>query len=531
MPAASNRVFVVGLDGAEPDLIEPWIARGHLPNLAALKARGCWGRLRSTADCFAPSVWPCFTYGTNPARSNIFSSFPLTAGGSNVRALSAKRIPDRPFMAYARGMKSVLVDIPKSAPDPALNGVQVISWGAHAPEHAATTVPSDLMGEIRRHIGAYPLDLHESDDTAQGDRYYHWLRERLMLGIEVRQRLVAHLLDRERDWDLFVGVWREPHAAGHRFWHFMDASHPWHRADAPEELRATVRDVYAACDRMLGWLMGTLPPETTLLVVSVHGMQPNNNAQEVTARLLERWFDAPASSRASLGPGALLERTGTRAVAELRRAVPQPIRDTVKQWLPERLRAGTRTQLMKSVYHSDRWARMAAFCLPTDDSGYVRVNLKGRDVPGLVEPGAEYERLLDDITRELEAARNLDADVPIVAKISRPQRLFDGPYRELLPDLALAWNTALPVRGLRSERFGVVMDTRRLPQHRSGIHSANGFIAASGPGVTERVVLSDGHILDLAPTVLALLGHGAPDHLDGRVLEGLIASEPVARTA
>ena len=48
-------LLILGLDGATLDLVEPWIAEGHLPNLARLRGAGAWGRLASTVPLFAVS--------------------------------------------------------------------------------------------------------------------------------------------------------------------------------------------------------------------------------------------------------------------------------------------------------------------------------------------------------------------------------------------------------------------------------------------------------------------------------------------
>lgn len=524
--SSRRRVFVVGLDCAEADLVETWMSEGHLPTLRALEARGCWGRLGSDVNSFTASVWPSFYYGVNPARTNLFSSFQFDPRTMGLTATHAAANPNRPFMAFAPGLRTIVADVPVSVPDSELDALQVVGWGAHAPKYESASHPEGLLGEVRKAIGSYPLKLLEEENSAQGDRYYTYLRERLLQGVAARRRLASYLLGRDRDWDLFIGVWSEPHSAGHRFWHFMDRDHPWHRADAPDDLKTAIRDVYAACDAALGELLGELPPDTTVLVTSVHGMAPNYNGQELVTRLLERWFD---HDRGDDAPNARRLRGLVPDVAVIiRKALPQPVRDTVKHWLPVGLRHQARTQVMKSVYDSDRWPGMRAFCLPSDDAGYVRVNLRGREHPGLVEPGAEYEALLDELTLELGGLRNLDVDAPLIAKISRPQRMYDGPYRHLLPDLTLTWNTSHPIRGLRSARFGDLLDTRRLPQHRSGFHNGNAFVLGAGPGVRQGAVVEGGHILDLAPTVLALLGRGAPNHLDGRVLEGLLdrAAQP-----
>src|SRR5688572_29121305 len=66
IPGPKNRVLMIALDAAEPSLVERWIREDRLPNLARLRERGGYGRLASSADLLAGSIWPSFHTGTLP---------------------------------------------------------------------------------------------------------------------------------------------------------------------------------------------------------------------------------------------------------------------------------------------------------------------------------------------------------------------------------------------------------------------------------------------------------------------------------
>lgn len=62
----------------------------------------------------------------------------------------------------------------------------------------------------------------------------------------------------------------------------------------------------------------------------------------------------------------------------------------------------------------------------------------------------------------------------------------------------------------------------------SGCHRREGIFIAAGPGIKAGVALPEENILDLAPTILHLLGEPVPRIMDGRVLtEALIDPAPV----
>jgi predicted AlkP superfamily phosphohydrolase/phosphomutase len=67
-----KRVIVIGLDGLEPKLTERFIAQGDLPNLANLKQKGGYGRVKTTTPAQTPVAWSTFATGTNPGGHGIF---------------------------------------------------------------------------------------------------------------------------------------------------------------------------------------------------------------------------------------------------------------------------------------------------------------------------------------------------------------------------------------------------------------------------------------------------------------------------
>jgi predicted AlkP superfamily phosphohydrolase/phosphomutase/Tfp pilus assembly protein PilF len=64
-------IILVGIDGADWDVIDPMIARGELPNLARIKREGVWARLRSSVPTLSPLLWTTVATGKSPDRHGI----------------------------------------------------------------------------------------------------------------------------------------------------------------------------------------------------------------------------------------------------------------------------------------------------------------------------------------------------------------------------------------------------------------------------------------------------------------------------
>ena len=69
--AAVVLVALIGLDGADWEIIDPMIEKGELPNLAALKKRGAWGNMKSMKPMLSPLLWTSVATGKSPSEHGI----------------------------------------------------------------------------------------------------------------------------------------------------------------------------------------------------------------------------------------------------------------------------------------------------------------------------------------------------------------------------------------------------------------------------------------------------------------------------
>lgn len=67
-----ERVILLGFDGIDPELLQSWLIREELKNLASLKEAGAYGRLKTVIPPHSPVAWPCFSAGASPGKIGIF---------------------------------------------------------------------------------------------------------------------------------------------------------------------------------------------------------------------------------------------------------------------------------------------------------------------------------------------------------------------------------------------------------------------------------------------------------------------------
>jgi Flp pilus assembly protein TadD len=96
-PARSARrpVIFLGLDAADWSLLDGYMARGVMPNLAKLAAEGTGGRLKTISPPLSPLVWTTMMTGTSPLEHRIldFVQFDPVTGLKEPITSSERRVP------------------------------------------------------------------------------------------------------------------------------------------------------------------------------------------------------------------------------------------------------------------------------------------------------------------------------------------------------------------------------------------------------------------------------------------------------
>jgi predicted AlkP superfamily phosphohydrolase/phosphomutase len=151
------------------------------------------------------------------------------------------------------------------------------------------------------------------------------------------------------------------------------------------------------------------------------------------------------------------------------------------------------------------------------------LNLKGRQPNGCVGP-ADARALLDELKEGLTAIPHPETGEPLVEHVYERHELYDGPHAAFAPDLTVVL-TDWKYRTIGLHDF----TTNRLISPAfgpTGDHLLDGILIASGPAFRAGAEPKHAMLLDVAPTVLHLLGVPVPDDMDGRVLTELL--EPAA---
>jgi predicted AlkP superfamily phosphohydrolase/phosphomutase len=185
-------------------------------------------------------------------------------------------------------------------------------------------------------------------------------------------------------------------------------------------------------------------------------------------------------------------------------------------------------RLGESAFLSRRhidWSKTKAYA--QGNFGQIFVNLRGRQPNGCVDP-ADLRTYLDALKSRLMQIPHPVTNEPLVEKIYEREDLYQGPHADLAPDLTVVlkdWRYR--TIGLHDFTTHTVIGPAFGP---TGDHRPEGILIVHGKAFKQGAKPLNASLLDLAPTVLQLLGVPVPNDMDGRVLTELFDPAVVSTT-
>jgi predicted AlkP superfamily phosphohydrolase/phosphomutase len=526
------RVMVLGFDACDAEVVRDLAAAGTLPTFAGLLGGWARARIENPFGLFVGALWPAFTTACSPSRTGFYCWETVSPATYERRPTTPREIAGgRPFWHAlgAAGHRVAVLDVPHTWADGPINGLEVVEYGCHDRHFGFHTSPPPLAAEILERVGPHPVftvdpfadrQFAADDVVHRAGRHRTPNEERALLrdlldGLARKRRLSTEVLGREA-WSLFVSVFGESHAVGHQHWYLHDPAHPRHDPALARELGDPIAQVYRALDHALAEHLALAGPETTVLVLLSHGMGPHYDGSHLLEEVLRRMDAADRG-----GPqGGLLARAVKAAWGALpagaRRRLSPATMALFRHWLR---RFPPAPQADYDIGAAERASRR--FFLEPNNSVYgaVRVNVKGREPSGTVEPGRDLEAVLERIRRDLLDLVNVETGRPAIRAVVRTDVHHPRTAGDSLPDLLIEWNTEAQIETVWSTKTGIVHGPAN--HWRTGDHLPGGLLLAAGPSIPAGADLGTIPIADLGPTICAGLGVRLDD-VDGRPAPALL---------
>jgi predicted AlkP superfamily phosphohydrolase/phosphomutase len=513
---SDGRLIVIGLDGVPYSLLREWTAAGVMPTLAGLMSRGIHGGLASTVPPTSAPSWSSFVTGMNPGKTGIFDFLYRRPGSYHFPPVNASLRQGRPIWAWMNdaGKTTGIVNLPMAYPVDRVDGFMISGWMT---PYSATDYlyPPELAAELARVVGNYRIYPTETFKERTRDQFFQASYDLLEMLTRVNLHLVA------RRTDFFLGVYFDTDRILHQLWHYLDPGHPWRKGD-PRDLSGPVKDYFREQDRAIGRILEATGPEDTVVVMSDHGM-----GAAYRFVVLNNWLLDAGFLRLRGGPTSQVKKALFRAGFTLRNI----------HILVDRLGLAKMAEykanyfvdhLLKRIFLSFNdvdWSRTRAYSYGRM-LGSIYLNVKGREPQGIVEPGAPYEALREEMVAALDSFRDPVSGRRLIGRVARREEVFQGSRAGEAPDLILWPDDPTDIFfGLTDFGDSKLVDS---VYRYSGMHRPEGLLVAAGPSIRPGAAPQGAGIADLAPTMLHLMGLPVPADMDGRVLLEIL-SEPLGR--
>jgi predicted AlkP superfamily phosphohydrolase/phosphomutase len=532
------KTLLIGLDGGTFTVLDALAAEGVIPNLAKLMRDGARGVLRSTVPPISAPAWATFQTGKHPGKHGLFNFFDLSEGGyrqshdfRSSRVVNHSNIGSATLYDYLRegGRKVISVNVPLTYPTPEVEGCVVACW-LTPPGSGAFTHPRELAAElpdyrIDQNFGEGMYAVTPRGKELDSDYLFDDLEDILR-----RRADAAEYLLTSKPWDLGLICFTETDRVHHYFWRAFDPARKGGGATAEHE-RERFRAFYRELDARVGRLMAAAGAAANTLVVSDHGFDsPPPRRYHLSHWMREQgWLttrpatgaEGETGAEAPAAPSPAMQGSAFRAARAVWRAlVPSALRERVYAgtgYAPQRLEVD--------------WERTRAWSFGVNNNlGAVCVNVR-EEGTGCVEPGAETERLVDEIAEGLKRLTDPATGAPVVRQVMRREEVFAGPYVERFPHLLVLLDPGFEA----DVESGYALGPERIeagpiyPNGR-GNHRPEGICIAAGPDIVPGPK-AEQSLASVMPTLLHLCGLAVPPDLDGAVMAEYLTPEALGRGA
>lgn len=493
-------VYILGLDGASPELLEKYIEDGDLPNFDELRSEASNARLETIFPPVTPAAWTSFFTGKNPGKHGIFDFSVLNDQNEfEVATLDTVDTDTIYDILDRHGMKIGSFGVPMTYPPRDVDGYMIS--GIPVPElNRSTVTPEKLWDDIEEMGG---MNLYPKEFTGENQEEY--VESHLEQIHQFRDVFFSILDDHELDFS--ISVFQNTDSMAHWMWKYIDENHPDHEPGYEDCLRK----VYMEMDQILEGIRSRMDEDDFLIVMSDHGhgrvkknLYLNNLLAEEGLLKFER---TPGTyfRRALFRMGItldlahhLIQRLGLKGVV---RSAAMKNEEDGKSLL---------TRLKDLIFLSDRdvdWDRTRAYVKGNFGQVFLNQNLDED----------EREQTIDEVKQLFYSVEDPETGEQIIEEIRTKEEMYDGDNLDSAPDLLFLSKNLEYMPGRHFE-FGSRKIVKSSPL-RTGHHKMEGIFFVEGPGIKQGEKIETRSIMDVAPTVLHMLGIPVPEDMDGEPVE------------
>ena len=492
------KVLIIGLDGATWTVFNDFVLDRFMPNLRRLKTQGSSGILKSTIPPITPAAWTTCITGCHPYTHGVvgFRDFCFKTNALHVSTAASCRVPNLFETLSGQGFKVAAINVPWTYPCRKVNGVMVAGYGMPGVE-SQFTYPADFRDELLRKIPDYTVLADWQKENDDRPDVFDANIARVERCFEQRLQAAAFVNDKISPDVLMVEI-QNVDMLQHRIWPFIDSQ----TRDQYPSQRDRIYKMFHKLDAVIGRLMELAGrTDAHVLLVSDHGF---------------------CGMKGTVRPNVLLHQWGyLKLQSPLQRAFRRVGRNLDKVFHKRLENASIEFKTPVN------WRLSKAMMVYPAMYGFIYLNMKGCGLSSRTDPNSGYDEILNDLKTRFQAVLDPNSQQPIFDTVATPGEFFrkDDLDPEITGDLLLIPKQGYNLHQTTSIRKPPVEATSSGDM--SGCHSPDGVFLVNGTAIKQNYC-SQSHIVNITPTVYALLGVPIPGHLDGQYIEDIFTQKPNA---
>ncbi len=491
------KTLILGVDGAEWDVIMPMIKKGKLPNIGKLMNSGYYGDLVSVQPLLSPPAWGSAITGMMPEKHGVKYFYACSDGtpGRDCKGRGKVHQIDSTFLKTntyfdvisEMGGKPMIMYIPfVGFPVWEVNGImiglpkignrpEIKERFKVYPETLLSELPEDIIHQMGCIFDKTLADIKlnktcNGDDLLKDENFkmaldsYSQLNNNAdnwsvrndqvfyrLYNVNRKKNVAKYLMD-NYDYDNFMIVFDEGDYMQHLFWRYSDEGHPGYDPKFKDKHDMLIEYMFVELDRIIGELLEDAGENTVVYMVSDHGFRQTFHIHM------------------------------------------EPLLKMISQTLGQDI----------------------TFCIKNDNVKYrlfneiARIPLcHGKDVEEDAKDISELRRLLKNVKFK-------ESGMPVFDRLNTANSPKIDYYAKInMHGFYGMGNTRILIDGEFEDSEIKIYDMVNL-ETRSGAHNKTGVYIINGPMIKKGSSTKD--IIDIAPTVLYSMGYPIPRYIDGKII-------------
>lgn len=463
------KFIMLGFDGCSPEQV--YRHTDELPNIKRIMDAGGYGVNKSVIPPITPHAWTTIFSGKNPGAFGYWD-FQYRSSYSYVEDQRATSMtckePRLHNILPKKGFKMGMAGVPLSSPPLDIMNGFCISDFMTGTTKGNWIHPPTMAPEVHSCCGDWIFDASTVDENF-----------RKMEKGKLKQRIADMDVQRfklfkavHEKYDFLAADCMGTDRMGHLFWSDFDPKHVRFVENSPhqdayvEHLKFLDKNVGELVDKVGGL------EKTNFMILSDHNVQRLDGRCNINMWLIENGY----------------------------------------MKLKEGAKPEIKTNLTELLTNMVDWSQTKAW--GSGYQGQIFLNMKGRERFGIVDE-KDYDTVLDGILKELSDFPDEKGNKIEGTRVTKRKDVYSGKYSHLAPDLFL-WigngNWAV------NERLGYdsLYSYDTLLGQDDGIHGDDCTFMMGGPDVPRLGEIKGGSLLDIAPTMLDIMGVEKPSDFEGK---------------